>query len=101
MNLNSVLILAHKVTTTEDLFEESKGDLNRPTFGEDQADYIHRNVQQIGSDSKNAIAIDSAGTTTVLTTGSVRIDFDTDHPHAVIEIGAFRKLYNLIADNFV
>ena len=60
LNLNSVLIRAQQVPTTKHVLEEAEENSNRPTLGEDQADHIGGNVEQVRGDSQNAVAVDSA-----------------------------------------
>ena len=55
--------MAQQVPAAKDLFEKPEEDFNRPALGEDQTDDIRWDIQQVGRDSQNAVAVDATGTT--------------------------------------
>lgn len=49
--------MAQQMTTTEQMFEEAKEDLNRPAVVIHQSDDFGRNVDQIRRNAKEAVAV--------------------------------------------
>ena len=89
------------MTTAKYLLKEPEENLNRPSLGEYQTDHVRWYVSQVCGNSQNAIAVDSARTTTILASRRVWVDANADNTRWMIDAGIFGKLHDFIADDFV
>ena len=84
LKLDAVLVVAEQMPTPRHVFEKPKETLNRPAFGVNQSNRLGRNIEQVGGDTKDAVAVDATGTPA----SCVGIGSDTDHANRVIQLTA-------------
>ena len=90
MNLDAVLVSAEQVTAAEHVLEEAKEDLDRPAMRENQRDDLRWNIQQIGRDTQDAVAVHAAGATAIPAACCMRIAFHANHTDGMVHTAFVR-----------
>ena len=84
LDLDPLLAAAEQMPATEDVLEEAKEDLDRPTVNVNQCNGFRRHVEQVGTDPQQAVAARPGRAAAILAAAGVWANPDGDQANLVI-----------------